>query len=101
MALEIHPERGVGDGHLADLLALREDRKPLTLVVEVLELDRFQSAFSQPVVEQESQRDPVAEILSLGEDRPALIGGEGGAIDLPGAGSLDRQGSGRRAVGRA
>jgi hypothetical protein len=36
---KIQPERGVGDGQLAHLLALREDPQAATLVVEVLELD--------------------------------------------------------------
>jgi hypothetical protein len=35
--LEVVPERRVGDRHVADLAALREDRQPLADVVEVLE----------------------------------------------------------------
>jgi site-specific DNA recombinase len=52
MPFEIQPERGVGDGQLADLLALREDRQPSALVVEVLELDGLERALAQVVVEQ-------------------------------------------------
>jgi hypothetical protein len=60
VAFEVKPERRVGDGQFADLLALREDRQAAALVVEVLELDRLQRALAQSVVEQQAQRDPVA-----------------------------------------
>ncbi len=51
VAFEIEPERRVGDGQFADLLALREDRQGAALVVEVLELDGLQCALAQAVVE--------------------------------------------------
>jgi hypothetical protein len=38
-ALQVVPERRVGDRQLADLAALREDRQPLADMVEVLEAD--------------------------------------------------------------
>ena len=55
VAFEVEPERAVGEGQLADLLALREDRQAPALVVEVLELDGLQRALAQPVVEQQAQ----------------------------------------------
>jgi hypothetical protein len=39
VVFEVVPERAVGEGQLAHLLALCEDRQALALVVEVLELD--------------------------------------------------------------
>ena len=65
---------GIGDGQLADLLTLREDRQPAALVVEVLELDRLQSALAKSVVEQESERDPVSAAVLLRDDRAPLVG---------------------------
>ncbi len=43
---EVQPERRVGDGQFAHLLALREDRQAAALVVEVLELDGLQRALT-------------------------------------------------------
>jgi hypothetical protein len=78
-----------GRGQLAHLLALREDRQALALVVEVLELDRLKRALAQAVVEQQAQAQPVAQVGLLGDDRATLVGGEGRAVDLPAAGALD------------
>ena len=36
---EVVPDPSVGDRQVADLTALREDREPLSMVIEVLELD--------------------------------------------------------------
>ena len=91
VVFEVVPERAVGDGQLADLLALREDRQALTLVVEVLELDGLERALAQAVVEQQTQAQAVAQVGLLGDDRAALVGGEGRAVDLPAAGALDQQ----------
>ena len=44
--LEVEPELRVRDRQLAHLLALREHRHPLAVVVEVLELDRLQRALA-------------------------------------------------------
>jgi hypothetical protein len=60
--LEVVPERRVGDRQVAHLAALGEDRQPLADVVEVLELDRLQRPLAQRVVEQQPQRDPVAQV---------------------------------------
>jgi hypothetical protein len=57
--LQVFPEVGIRDWQLADLLALREDREALALVIEVLELDRAQGPLADAVVEQESQSDPI------------------------------------------
>ena len=69
VALEVEPEGGVGEGELANALALREHREALAEVVEVLELDPLQRALAKPVVEQQPQGDAVAQILLLGDDR--------------------------------
>jgi hypothetical protein len=91
MALEVEPERRLGDRELAHLLALGEDRQAPALMVEVLELDLLERALPKPVVEQEPQCDPVSQILCLGEDRPALIVAERGPVDLASPGSLDHE----------
>jgi hypothetical protein len=92
VVFKVVPERAVGERQLADLLALREDRQAAALVVEVLELDCLECALAQPVVEQQAQAQPVSEVGLLGDDRAALVGGEGRAVDLPAAGALDQQG---------
>src|SRR5580704_1415043 len=68
-----------------------EDRQALALVVEVLELDGLERALAQAVVEQQAQAQPVAQVGLLGDDRAALVGGEGRAVDLLAAGALDQQ----------
>src|ERR1700752_3498735 len=60
-------------------------------MIEVLELDRLQRALPEPVVEQEPQRDPVAEEVGAGDDRAALIVRERRPVHGPGAGPLDRE----------
>jgi hypothetical protein len=80
VALEVVPERGVGDREVADLLALGEDRQALADVVEVLELDGLQRALAQPVVEEEPEGDAVAQVVLAGDDRAALVGGERRAV---------------------
>lgn len=77
VALEVVPERRVRDRDVADVGALREDREALARVVEVLELDRLQRALAQPVVEQQTQRDAIAQLGLAGDDRAALTGREG------------------------
>ena len=59
---EVVPEAGVRDRQVADLPALREDREPLAVVVEVLELDDPQRALAEPVVEQQPKRQLVANV---------------------------------------
>ncbi|HEV2974232.1 MAG TPA: hypothetical protein VGX69_04460 [Solirubrobacteraceae bacterium] len=98
---EVAPERAVGQGQLAHLLALREDRQALALVVEVLELDGLQCALAQAVVEQQAQAQPVAQVGLLGDDRAALVGGERRAVDLSAAGAARSAAWDRRADGRA
>lgn len=55
VVFEVMPEGAVGDGQLAHLLALRDDRQALALVVEVLELDGLERALAQAVIEQQVQ----------------------------------------------
>ena len=73
VVFEVVPEAAVGEGQLAYPLALREDRQAAALVVEVLELHRHQRALAQPVVEQQPQAQPVAQVGLLRDDRPALV----------------------------
>src|SRR6185295_951770 len=54
-ALQIEPERRLRDRQVTDLATLGEDRQPLAVVVEVLELDSPHRAFAQAVVEQKPQ----------------------------------------------
>jgi hypothetical protein len=54
VVFEVVPECAVGEGQLTHLLALREDRQALALVVEVLELDGLERALAQAVVEQQT-----------------------------------------------
>jgi hypothetical protein len=80
---EVVPEAGVGDWEVADLPALREHREPLSIVVEVLELDALQRALAESVVEQKPERQFVAEVGVRREDRGADIGGERGLVNQP------------------
>jgi hypothetical protein len=80
VALEVEPERGVGDRQLAYLLSLGEDRDALAGMVDVLELDRLEGALSEAVIEQQAEGDPVPEIGLGRDDGPPLIRREGRAV---------------------
>jgi hypothetical protein len=54
--LKVFPEGRVGEGHVAHLAALGEDRQPPALVVEVVEADLPERAIAEAVVEQQTQR---------------------------------------------
>jgi hypothetical protein len=88
---EVVPELRLRDRDVSHLLTLRENREPLAVVVEVLELDLLQRAFPQPVVKEEAERDSVAELRLHGEDRPPLVDREGRAVDGALSGALDRE----------
>jgi hypothetical protein len=80
-----------GSGSSRTFWPFVKDRQALALVVEVLELDGLQCALAQAVVEQQAQAQPVAQVGLLVDDRAALVGGEGRAVDLPATGALDQQ----------
>jgi hypothetical protein len=86
---EVVPESGVRDREVADPPALREDRQPLSVVVEVLELDGPQGALAEAVVEQESERDLVAKLGTRDENRSAVVRSERRAQYSPRLRSLD------------
>jgi hypothetical protein len=60
-------------------------------VVEVLELHGLQRALPQPVVEQQPDGEPVADVLLAGDDRPDLVGRERRAVHAATAGAFDRE----------
>jgi hypothetical protein len=45
---EVVPEPSVRDGQVSNLSALREDRHPLAVVIEVLELDALECPLRRP-----------------------------------------------------
>jgi hypothetical protein len=65
---------------VADLAAFREDREQPALVVEVLESHALQRPFAQPVVEEQPESKPVAQLGIASENRCTLVGGERRAI---------------------
>ena len=69
--LKIEPERGLRDPQELHLRALREDRQRAPLVIEVPELDRPKRALAQPVVEEQSDCETVAQLDLRPQDRRA------------------------------
>jgi hypothetical protein len=85
------PDPLVADREHLGLLALGEDLQASAFLVEVLEADASEGALTDPVEEQQPERDSVAWGRVRGEDPVALRLGERPPARRPCLGAFDRQ----------